>query len=151
MARLSPHRPVFPYENARRAGLGRERPDQQRHLARICEARLEKHQVVGVQRQPFSRVAAEETNHRQATGRAPLLDGALNPSHVGIRQPVQRAAAVVALHQFVIFYRDRRRIFRRDAPQQQSADLRSARMQRAETLHRFVFQPVDQRKWKSHR
>ena len=73
------------------------------------------------------------------------------PSHVGIRQPVQRAAAVVARDQFVIFDRDRRRISRRDVPQQQPADFRSARMQRAETLHRFVFQPVDQREGDSHR
>ena len=63
---ISVHLAVFPDEETGSAGLGGKRADQQCDMMRVAEPRLEERQVVGVQRDAFARVAAEESRHPAA-------------------------------------------------------------------------------------
>src|ERR1035441_10766903 len=116
----------------------------------VCSSDLEERQVVGVERDAFARVAAEEP-HRGTAGGRPLLNGVLEAPHIGVTQPVQRATAVIASDQLIVRDGNYQGTSLRNLAEQQPTDLRTARSQRAETLHGFSFQPIDQAERDPHR
>jgi hypothetical protein len=76
-------------------GLPGPRAHEQRDVMRIAEAAFKEGEVVGIERQTLSGLAAEEAGDGRAARRA-LFDGALEAAHIRIAQAIQRATAVVA-------------------------------------------------------
>src|SRR5205809_4301815 len=116
---------------------------------RIAEAPLEEGEIARVQRQTFASVAAKKSGHGLAR-RQTLLDGAVEALQVRVRQAIQRTAAVIAGDRFVVLKGDDGGTSRRDATHQQSANLRTARTQRAEIFNRVLFETVHQIVWDAH-
>src|SRR5205807_8147040 len=110
-------------------------------MMRIAEPLLEKGKVFGVQRHSFTRLAADEAGHSSAR-RQTLLDSAFEAAQIRIREAIQRTAAVIAGDHFIIGKRNHHGVSRRNAAHQQSADLRSARSERAEIFHRLLFETI---------
>jgi len=143
VAGLPAHHTVFPEKDAGARGLGGERPDQQRDLAGILETRFEQDHVLGVEREALARMAAKEARHGHFAARRVPGDDLVKPPEIGIREPVERAAAVVAENQLVVFDGNDDWFSRRGFAEQHAANLRTARVERAESLHDFAFETVD--------
>ena len=110
---------------------------------RIAKVPVDEGEVARVQRQTSASVAAKKSGHGLAR-RQTLPDGAVEALQVRVRQAIQWTAAVVAGDRFVVLKGDDRGTSRRNAAHQQSADLRTARTERAEIFNRVPFETVHQ-------